>query len=147
MKAVIYTATIKEISQPDQVKAIRAYVDENKIEVIKSFHDIGPTQPISQRSGFACVMSVLEPYDVLLVERVWVMSRSQNELAPILAELKSKNIKLECVSYLWDCVSQSSRRFFDNEKSGPKKELVKAGNVVIAKPKQFFFADMVKKGN
>jgi hypothetical protein len=67
---------------------------------------------------------------MVLVERVWSLSRNQKVLKMFFAELCSRNLKLEAATTLWDCISQMSRHFFAGGK-GLKPVVLPAETVQV----------------
>ncbi len=104
------------ITKEDQRIRILNYAQEENLELIGMYEDEEYTDDFINRPGVQNVLNCKEDFEVLLVERVWCLSRKMKELSPFLDQLCKKNIELKTSSYLWDCASQQVRHYHLVEK-------------------------------
>jgi len=147
---VILGRTGEVISRDYQKDLIRKHAEENGIEIVRWFEDEMYEEDILSRPGVRAMLACEESCDMLLVERVWSLSRSWPALTAFFNELETKGRKLESATTMWDCVSQMCRRRFDSTLAGPKakKELVASTDAMpvhIKKPARLVFATLKSK--
>jgi DNA invertase Pin-like site-specific DNA recombinase len=104
------TGTI--ISREDQKKGIIEHAEKNGIEIVGFYEDEKFDEDVLSRPGVQSMLLDERPYDFILVDRVWVFSRSWPMLKKLLVVLSLKPITLETVRTMWDCTSQRSRGYF-----------------------------------
>jgi DNA invertase Pin-like site-specific DNA recombinase len=155
-KAIAYVSDIilgrtgEVIKRSCQVELIAQYASDKDTEIIGWFEDEMYHEDILKRPGIQALLSYDKPYDMLICERVWALSRSMAALEPFFKELDRRGVKLECATLMWDCVSQQCRRRFRGPArakplpappvSAPKE----AKRSDVARPAHLHFADLVK---
>lgn len=156
-KAVAYVSDIvlgrtgEIISRAEQRKAIEDHARENGIEILAWFEDEAWSEDVVTRPGIQKLLGFDQPFDVILVERVWALSRNTGVLQGFFAELSSRRLKIEAATTLWDCVSQMTRHYFAKGRSlKPVALPAAAAEVVsarpqIARPKQLQFLPLLRK--
>jgi len=97
------------IEKDDQRLRLIKYAEKENLELICIYEDEKFTDGFINRPGVQKALCSKEPFDLLLVERVWCLSRKRKELEPFLKQLERRNVQLVTSSYLWDCVSQQVR--------------------------------------
>ncbi|MEW6443878.1 MAG: recombinase family protein [bacterium] len=97
------------ISREDQKLGIVKHAAEQNLDLVCIFEDELFTENPLARAGINKALNCGEEYDVLLVERVWALSRKMRELNPLLDRLDSNRTPLVATSYLWDVASQRLR--------------------------------------
>jgi len=150
--AIAYTSDIilgrtgDVISRESQKDLIKKYAARKDIEVVAWYEDEMYNEDIMSRSGVKGLLDHKGDYDMILVERVWSLSRVWPALQRFFEVLDRKGIRLESATTMWDCVSQMARRRFDKKlvtpKLAPKKVVVfqKEGTPhKIRKPKRLHF--------
>lgn len=152
-KAIAYVSDIilgrtgEVISREYQKELIRQYASDNNVEIVAWFEDEMYNEDVISRHGVQSMLGCDKPYDVVLVERVWTLSRNWNTLQTFFAELERRSVKLESATTMWDCVSQMARRRFDEKLPSlkPARELVtaaEAGTVRVRKPAKLNFVNL-----
>lgn len=123
-KAIAYTSDIilgntGEIIERDfQKKRIEEYAKENDIKVVAWFEDdIYNENPIA-RSQVQALAAYKEPYDLVLVERTWAISRKWKEIRAFMELVDNKKARMEATTTLWDCVSQMARNYYRPTRKG-----------------------------
>jgi len=122
-KAVGYVCAIpvpgagEVISKEDQRLRIMKYAKRENVELVCIYEDDEYSEDFKTRPGVSKVRDCRELIDMVLVERVWSLSRKRKELEPFLKELDEKNVQLVASSYLWDCVSQQIRHRYSGDLS------------------------------
>lgn len=117
-KAIAYVSDIvigwtgEVIRRDAQKAAIAKYAAENDIEIAATFEDEAYSEDVIPRSGIQRLLAYDEPYDLVLVERVWSLSRMWAHLEPFLKEMQRRERKVESAMCLWDCTSQRARWYF-----------------------------------
>jgi hypothetical protein len=117
-KAIAYTSDIilgqtgEIINRAYQKALISQFAEENDIEVVAWFEDEVYDEEILTRPGIKNMLAYENPYDMVLVERVWALSRKIGILAGFLKVLAQKKVTLGTATYLWDCTSQMVRHQF-----------------------------------
>ena len=97
------------ISKEDQRIRILKCVEQENLELITICEDEKYTEEFMNRPGVQKILNFRENFDVLLIERVWCMSRKMKELKPFLKKIDAKNVKMVCSSCLWDMTRQQGR--------------------------------------
>jgi len=114
------------ISKRDQRLRILKHVEKENLELLCIYEDDTFTENPLDRPGVNRVLMCKDEYDVVLVERVWALSRKMKGLKPILAKLDAKEVPLMATSYLWDCVSQQVRGRYSEDAVEKCRREVKA---------------------
>jgi len=99
------------ISKDDQRFRIMKYAKNEDLEIIHIYEDEEYTDDFINRPGVQKILNSRDDLEILLVERVWCLSRRMNELMPFLKKLERNNIQIVTSSYLWDDVSQGVRHY------------------------------------
>ena len=155
-KAIVYVSDIilgrtgEIISRESQKKLIEQYAKENDIEITGWFEDEVYNEDVYSRPGFQRLLSCNKCCDMLLVERVWAISRKNSVLERVFDDIENRGLKFETATYLWDCASQfSRRRFCENLKKTRKIHTMvtsaEAGNVKIRRPQKLNFVVLKEK--
>ncbi|EKD52357.1 MAG: hypothetical protein ACD_62C00045G0002 [uncultured bacterium] len=159
-KAITYVSDIilgrtgSIIDRKYQRNMIREYAQNNNIEIVAWFEDEIYSEDLIMRPGIQQLLGYEEKYDLLLVERVWALSRQLPQLEPFFKEMDRKSVSLKCSTTMWDCVSQQCRRRFDSSLFKPDVSQIKkefecvqekeTESVTIKKPSQLFFLNLIK---
>lgn len=150
-KAVAYVSDIilgqtgEVIPCDEQLTRIRARAAADDVELVAVFRDELYEEDPTQRPGLARMCVCKMDVDVVLVDRVWAISRDWRVLRPFLKEMKECGVGLECASLLWDCVSQMTRNFFRSKPvrlptcAAPEREKTVA-RAPVRRPAQLHFA-------
>jgi hypothetical protein len=109
---VIIGRTGEVIGREAQREAIRKYAAENDIEVVAWFEDELYDEDPMARPGMQAMLSSDTVCDLVLVERVWSVSRSWPVLQSVLETFDRRGLRFEATATLWDCVSQQARHHF-----------------------------------
>jgi len=155
-KAIAYTSDIilgrtgEVISTSSQKQEIEAYAKANDIEIVGWFEDKMYNEDVMTRTGIQDLLAYEGPCDMVLVERVWSLSRRWPTLEQFYAVLDRKSLKLQSATCMWDCISQMSRRRFDAGLDAVRqpRELVtadEAAPVRMKKPARLHFAKIASK--
>ena len=124
-KAIAYVSDIvlgstgEVIGRESQKEAIQRHAEENGYEVVAWYEDDVYAEDVITRPGIQRLLACEEPYDCLLVERVWSFSRHWALLEPFFKEMHRRGHKVESTVCLWDCLSQRSRHYFRDGKRAP----------------------------
>jgi DNA invertase Pin-like site-specific DNA recombinase len=114
-KAVGYVCDIpipgtdQVIGKEDQRLRIMKYAQKENLQLVCIYEDDKFTENFNERPGVKKVREHAEPFDLLVVERVWSLSRKRKDLEPFMRELDKKGVEMVASSYLWDCISQQVR--------------------------------------
>ncbi|TFG93881.1 MAG: recombinase family protein [Syntrophobacterales bacterium] len=108
------TGTNMIIGKEDQRARLLKYAKKENIELVNIFEDDAYTRDFMNRPGVQKVLTMLEQYDTVLVERAWVLTRERKDLVPFLEKIEPKQIKLVATTYLWDYLHQELRRRYRN---------------------------------
>ena len=117
-KAVAYVSDIilgrtgEVIKRAYQKELIRRHAEDAGIEVVAWFEDEMYNEDVLMRPGIQALLAYDGPYDVVLCERVWALSRSMAVLEVFFKELDRRGLNFECSTTMWDCTSQKVRRRF-----------------------------------
>jgi DNA invertase Pin-like site-specific DNA recombinase len=147
---IILGRTGEVIKRSCQVELIAQYAADNDTEIIGWFEDEMYNEDVLMRPGIRALLSCDKPYDLVICERVWALSRSMAALEPFFKELDRRGVKLESATMMWDCVSQQCRRRFRGParaKSRPAPAVAKsreAEHASVARPAHLHFAHLVK---
>jgi len=106
---VILGTTGEVISRADQKKKIEAHAAETGVEIAAWYEDAIYAESIFDRPGLKALLADRSGAAVVLVERVWSLSRNWKELSDVLGRLEQRGARLEAATTLWDCVSQMAR--------------------------------------
>lgn len=109
---IILGRTGEVIKRSCQVELIAQYASDNGIDVIGWFEDEMYIEDVLTRPGIKAMLAYDKPYDVVLCERVWALSRSMASLEPFFKELDGRGVRFEAATTMWDCVSQKCRHRF-----------------------------------
>ena len=109
---VILGTTGEVISRADQKKKIEAYAAENGVEIAAWYEDAIYAESLFDRPGLKAMLADSSDATVVLVERVWCLSRNWKELRDVMGRLEQKTARLESATTLWDCVSQMARHHY-----------------------------------
>ena len=114
------------ISKEDQRVRILKYAERENLELITIYEDETFTEDFMNRPGVKKILEYPERFDVLLVERVWCLSRKKKELEPFLKKLDERGVEVVASSYLWDCVSQAVRHRYMGSLAEKRREAARA---------------------
>jgi len=147
---IILGRTGEVINRSCQVELIAQYAADNEIEIIGWFEDEMYNESVLDRPGIKALLACGNPYDLVLCERVWALSRSMGALEPFFKELDKRGVKLESATTMWDCVSQQCRRRFRGApKTSPRQPKPVVENRAVdrprvARPSRLHFEHLVK---
>jgi hypothetical protein len=117
-KAIAYTSDIIVgntgviIERAFQKKRIEEYAKENNIEIVAWFEDEVYDEELFSRPKIQALAAYAKPYDTVLVERTWALSRSWKEINAFIELLDTKKARMEATTTLWDCISQMARNYY-----------------------------------
>jgi hypothetical protein len=114
------------ISKEDQRLRILKYAQNEGLNLIAIYEDNAFDKDFANRPGVRKCLDCQETFDMIIVERVWCLSRIRKELDPFLKKLDEKKVQLLSTSYLWDCVSQHVRHRYTGGPAEALKEKVRA---------------------
>ena len=154
-KAIAYTSDIilgrtgEVIKRSYQVELIKQYAADNDVEMVAWIEDEMYNEDVMMRPGIQAVLAYDKPYDMVLCERVWALSRAMSVLDGFFKELDRRGVTFESATTMWDCVSQKTRRRFNPSLAQlqPERPVVtreEAGEVCVARPAHINFAHLVK---
>jgi hypothetical protein len=98
------------IPRSDQIERIQRFAADHEVEVVAWFEDRACNEDVLKRPGVRALLAYGEPYDRVICERVWALSRSMAVLEPFFQELDRRGVEFESATSTWDCVSQQCRR-------------------------------------
>jgi hypothetical protein len=111
------------------------------------FEDNTDMKEVLARPGIQALLAYRGPFQSLICERFWAVSRSRKYLRPFLEELDRRGIQFETVTPLGDSISQPRR-----EKPAPIRPQVpspapidKTAGYHVAKPDHLHFERMVHR--
>lgn len=153
-KAIAYTSDIilgqtgEIISRACQAELIRQYAADNGIEVVAWFEDEMYSEDLLMRPGIQSLLAFSRPYELVLCERVWALSRSMAGLEPFFRELDRRKAGFESATTMWDCVSQRCRRRFsatlqEPRLTPPAAATTRAVKARLARPERLRFAHLL----
>ena len=155
-KAIAYVSDIilgrtgEVIKRSCQVELIAQYASDSDIEIIGWFEDEMYNEDVLMRPGIQALLGYDKPYDMVLCERVWALSRSMAVLEPFFKELDRRGVRFEAATTMWDCVSQKCRRRFRSSSRlvpQPFRPVVTrqdTAEVRVKRPAHLHFAHLVK---
>ena len=117
-RAVAYTSDIilgysgEIIERTFQRARIEQYAKENNIKVVAWFEDEAYNEALFARPEIQALIAYKEPYELVLVERTWALSRRWSEIRALMKVLDNKQVRVEVTTTLWDCVSQMARNYY-----------------------------------
>jgi hypothetical protein len=117
-KAIAYTSDIilgntgLVIERALEKKRIEEYAKENNITIVAWFEEEAYEESPLARPKLKEALAYKEPYDVVLIERVWAISRKWTEVLGVIKAWEAKNARLECATTMWDCVSMMARNHY-----------------------------------
>jgi len=114
------------ISKEDQRLRILKFAEKENLELIAIYEDEAFTEDFMNRPGVKKILECPERFEVVLVERVWCLSRKRKEIEPFLKRLDARDVELVCSSYLWDCLSQAVRHRYMGSLAEKRRQLAKA---------------------
>lgn len=153
-KALVYLNDItlgrtgETITREEQKKAVIAYAAKNGIEILDIFEDEGESADILDRPGVKKLLACKLGGDLVLVERIWALSRNMKALRTFFTELEARNVKLEAATTLWDCASQMTRHHFATRKGAAETtpaervELPAGAGYKVRRPAQLYFLNV-----
>lgn len=97
------------ISKNDQRIRILKCAQQEGYELTAIYEDDRFTEDFMGRPGVKKLLSPDNVFEVLLVERIWSLSRKMKDLKPFLDRIDQKKATVVCTSCLWDCTSQQVR--------------------------------------
>jgi DNA invertase Pin-like site-specific DNA recombinase len=103
--------TGRVISRDDQRLRLVKYAKNENLDIVHIYEDEEYTDDFINNPGVQKILNGGDDFEVLLVERVWCLSRKTSELKPFLEKLDQKNIQMVMVSYLWDNASLGVRHY------------------------------------
>jgi hypothetical protein len=109
---VILGSSGEVIQRATQREHIEAWAAENKVEILHWYEDKIYAENLFDRSGLQAMLADESGADMVVVERIWSLSRTWPEVKTLIAKLESKKLRLEASSTLWDCVSQMARHHY-----------------------------------
>jgi len=153
-KAIAYTSDIilgrtgEVIKRSCQAELIKQYAADNGIEIVAWFEDEMYREDLLMRPGIQALLANDKPYDIVLCERVWALSRSMAMLEPFFKELDRRGVSFESATTMWDCVSQMCRRRFsptlgELRPAPPVVSRPEAGRVRVARPAHLNFVHLL----
>jgi hypothetical protein len=146
---IILGRTGEVIKRSCQVELIAQYAADKDIDIIGWFEDEMYSEEVLSRTGIRALLAYEKPYDLVLCERVWALSRSMAVLEPFFQELDRRAVRLEAATIMWDCVSQQCRHRFSGSRGkvrpvravAPSDENPKRR---VARPEHTHFEHLVK---
>jgi hypothetical protein len=117
-RAIAYTADIilgntgMVIDRASEKKRIEEYAKENNITIVAWFEEVAYEENPLARPMLKEALAYNEPYEMVLVERVWTISRKWSELRSVIEAWRAKKVRLECATTMWDCVSMMARNHY-----------------------------------
>ncbi len=124
------------ISKEEQRIRILKHVEKEALELVSIYEDEKHTEDFINRPGVQNVLNCKEDFEVLLVERVWCLSRRMKDLLPFLEKLDSMDVQLVCTSYLWDYASQKVRRRYTEDLGERMRKEAKARAATVRGKRQ-----------
>lgn len=121
-KAIAYVSDIiigrtgEVIGRDEQRATIERHASENDIEIVSWFEDEVYTDDLFARPGVQQMLSGADDVDMILVERIWALSRNWAEVRRFEQEMDTRGKRVAAATMLWDCVSMMARQFYRPEK-------------------------------
>jgi DNA invertase Pin-like site-specific DNA recombinase len=144
---VILGRTGEVISRQSQREAIEKHATENGIEIVAWFEDEIYAENVLTRPGFQALLAN-QGCDLVLVERVWSLTRNLKTLEQVIDILTGRGLRLEATATLWDCASQHCRRLAKGGVKQPAKAPVVVADTeraAMARPAKLNFLHLVRK--
>jgi len=151
-KAIAYASDIvlgrtgEVIGRGEQKELVRQYAEENGIEIVAWFEDEIYEEKILSRPGIQKLLASCHGCECLLVERVWCLSRSPEEVRAFLKELDRQGVTLESTTVLWDCTSQMARWYYRGDPMSRRVQRpsieVKPGRIRTSRPATLRFSGL-----
>lgn len=142
MKAIVYAIEIhcqgtqELVSVDEQLERITQFAKRYNIDIIDTIIDEGNSlDDYRERPGIQTLLNRVNEYDIVLVERAWVFSRSAKNIKPFMDDLQNNGKAIVMATVMWDCVSQVVRRFFKATESEIKGMPIKDKMPLTTKPK------------
>jgi len=117
-KAIAYTTDIilgntgMVIDRASERKRIEEYAKENGITIVAWFEEEVYEENPTARPKLNAALACTEPHELVLVERVWAISRKWKEIQGVIKLFETKNARVESTTTLWDCVSMMARNHY-----------------------------------
>jgi DNA phosphorothioation-dependent restriction protein DptG len=137
-KAVAYVREVDlgcgdTITREYQKAEIVKHAAAKGFEIVAWFEDETHEKEVLSRSGIKALLAFNEPYDLVLTERVWALSRNTEILERFFGELDRRAILFDCATTMWDCTSQKCRhRFYPALRSLNTESKADTGSVKAA---------------
>jgi DNA invertase Pin-like site-specific DNA recombinase len=136
------------LNRRKQIESISKFASEHQIEIVAWFEDETCTDQVLMRPGIQALLACDKPYDLVICERVWALSRSMKALEPFLTELDRRGVGFDCAASMWDVASQQCRRRSKNLPLIPAllqhpAEVEPVSRVRVAKPARLNFEHLV----
>lgn len=145
---IILGNTGEIIKRSCQEELIKQFAADNGIEIAGWFEDEMYNEDLLARPGIHAMLRYDKPYDIILCERVWALSRSTPVLETFFRELDRRRVGFEAATTMWDCVSQKCRRRFHplmyQPHAAPVVKRDPAHPAHVHRPAHLHFARMVK---
>jgi DNA invertase Pin-like site-specific DNA recombinase len=147
---IILGRTGEVIKREGQLELIAQYATDSNTDIIAWFEDEMYNEDVLSRPGIQALLAFNQPYDAVVCERVWALSRSMAVLEPFFKELDRRGVTLECATTMWDCVSQKARHRFRASRVPVRPSVVVPPRVPesvqprIARPEHLYFEHLVK---
>ncbi len=114
----VILGTSGEVIQRDtQRQGIEARAADTNTDILGWYEDKIYAESLFERSGLQALLAdeaMAHPGTIIVVERVWALSRSWEELKTLLARLEATGTRLESATTLWDGVSQLARQYYSS---------------------------------
>lgn len=105
----------------EQKERIIQYAKLNNIDLIEIYEDEDPTcTNVAERPAIKKILSKIGDFDLIVVERVWCLTRMYKDLEKFLDTLYDMGIQVVSASTLWDCTSQKVRQYYYKRKKEQK---------------------------
>lgn len=117
-KAIAYTTNIVlgntglVIERALERKRIEEYAKENGITIVAWFEEEVYEENPMARPKLNEALACTEPHELVLMERVWAISRRWREIRAVMNLFEAKNARVECATRLWDCISMMARHYY-----------------------------------
>ena len=155
-KAIAYVSDIvlgstgEVIGRDAQKAAIKRHAEDGGYEIVAWYEDDVYAEDVITRPGVQRLLACEEPYDAVLVERVWTFSRHWAVVEPFFKEMQRRGHKVESACTLWDCLSQRSRHYFRDGKRAPALQpvpvaVVAAERARVAEPARLNFVPLRRR--
>jgi len=145
---VILGRTGEVISRQSQREAIQKHAAENGIEIVAWFEDEIFSENVLTRPGVQALLANQHGCDLVLVERVWSLTRNLKTLEQVVEILSGRGLHLEATATLWDCASQHCRRLAKGGMRQPANApvvLAETARARMDRPAKLNFLHLVRK--